>query len=52
MVEYLEVGSWGHSIVDVHLLEGLVAGGQLTTNTDPDQLMWIVPSDSPRRGTW
>jgi hypothetical protein len=43
MVEYLEVGPWGRSNVDVHLLEGLVVDGQLTANTDPDQPMWIVP---------
>jgi hypothetical protein len=43
MVEYLEVEPWYRSNVDAHTLEGLVVGGQLTTNTDPSRPAWIVP---------
>jgi hypothetical protein len=43
MVEYLRVGPWYRSNADVHTLQGLVDGGQLTANTDSSRPAWIVP---------
>jgi hypothetical protein len=48
MVEYLEVGSWYRTNMDAHTLQGLVASGQLTANTD----LSSIRGRSPQRGMW
>jgi hypothetical protein len=40
--QYLEALPWGWLNMDAHTLQGLVAGGQLTANTDPSRPTWII----------
>jgi hypothetical protein len=41
---YLEALSWSRSNMNEHTLQGLVVDGQLTGNTVPNRLAWIIPS--------